>query len=327
MKKLITILLCLPTLLAFSQQTRFNTFVKEPKISWAMHINDTVRFTTINLPEILIKQAKKNQLKIAEPVDNPIYNNKGLIKYVKESDLEKRINRPDTLLVNDADGVTRTVVRETGPFPPFDSSTYNLAETEQIYFIENGKLQCYVPYITTLYPVTSVNGIKLGHSQLFSTAINNNRSFKPTTADKIIFVTKTTRLINLDSVSKAYRLKELYGHNLLESLWPSLGKGLVHMQVIGEDRLLKPSEVYAYMIKSNMVVPVYDSVGEISRYITPMNPLESSMFKYAELAQDWFYDQTQNIVFCRIREMTLYYYYNDPFQEPVREIPSFKIIF
>ncbi len=327
MKKIITIFFCLSSLLAFTQQNSFNAFVNDPKISWAMQVNDTVRFPTFNLPENLIGLAKKNLLKIAEPIGNPIYNNKGVLKYVREADLEKRINRPDTLQVNDADGVIRTVVSVPGPFPPFDSSTFNLAEAEQIFFIENGMLQCYVPYITTLYPVISAAGMNLGHTQLFSTCINTNRSFKPAATDKVSLVAKTTRLIKPDSVSKEFRLKELYGNNLLESLWPSLGKGLVHMQVIAEDRLLKPSEVYSYMIKSNERIPVYDSVGEISRYISPMNPLEPSLFKYAALAQDWFYDKTQNIVFCKIREMALYYYYNDPSQDPMQETPSFKIIF
>jgi hypothetical protein len=129
-----------------------------------------------------------------------------------------------------------------------------------------------------------------------------------------------------DSIEKQHQLKQLFGENMLEALWPAVERGKIKLYSFEDDRVLTIREISSKMINTNMLIPVYDSTGEIIRNISPLEPLRPSLFKNLEMVQDWFYDYSKNIVFNKIKELVLY---TDFDNEPTDKFnkPSFKIIF
>jgi hypothetical protein len=51
-------------------ETPFNTFTKFASVEWAIRANDTIRFKTPDLREILIEKMKANKIKIAYQIGN-----------------------------------------------------------------------------------------------------------------------------------------------------------------------------------------------------------------------------------------------------------------
>jgi hypothetical protein len=317
------LILCLA---ADSQENQFNRFVKKESVRWAAYISDTVRFSEKNLSAILRSRIKKGNIVAAEPFSHEMMGTGFKIRYISNGETEKKIHRADTVFSQDSSGVISTLVSERADSQIFDSISNNLVSTEEILFIENGKIYAYIPFVSPAFSMYTNNGDFLGSAAFCTTSFNNDPYSGAGPADKITRLIQTKRRLLPDSIEKQHQLKQLFGENMLEALWPAVERGKIKLYSFEDDRVLTIREISSKMINTNMLIPVYDSTGEIIRNISPLEPLRPSLFKNLEMVQDWFYDYSKNIVFNKIKELVLY---TDFDNEPTDKFnkPSFKIIF
>src|ERR1700749_4732307 len=102
----------------------------------------------------------------------------------------------------------------------FDSNSYNLVEANQLFYIEQGKLYSYIPFVSPKMSINTSTGIFLGLSNYFSTSFNYSYNYKPKHKNKLVSLGQTKRLVLQDSMYVSGKLKELYGRDLIKTLWP-----------------------------------------------------------------------------------------------------------
>ena len=297
MNKLILFILLVTAKCSFAQlpvlakePTQFDKFIAKPGIEWAAYISDTVRFFKNNLSEILRNRFDKNEIKASVPVTaRTIESNK--IIYSKKDEIISHYPSMQG--------------QEPGEY--LDSTVSDLVYAAEILYIEKGILKTYIPWISPKFSVITASGLRLGYADYFSSAFNFKYNFSPASHDKIILLEQTKRKLKIDSLSSANMLKELYGKNVAEVLWPYILNDKVDVFSIEGNKKLLANDLHTGIIMEQVPVPVYDSTGILmgnkkvfSEPVLPENIAE------VELTQNWLYDETKNIVYSIIPGMILY---------------------
>lgn len=328
MRKILLLLCLLSTLCGFGQNI-FTSFVENKKISFAIITNDTFHFRNPNLSLLLRDALSKGKVKGSIIEDE---KNFSTLTYANKEAIINRVAPNRESKVMDADGnITATVVEAEDPLFSsryFDEQTNDLLEIQEVLYIESGILKSYVPYVSPKYAVFTSWGQKLGISNSFSTAFNKKRSISSSLKKKAVLIGTTKTIKRLDTVQQQNLLKQLYGQNLLQALWPNLHKKQYEFYKM--DSLIKiPFEKINMGLVSNPAVPVYDAEGNLTgTKMYPMDdqPLNLSLITNIQLEQNWYYHAGKNILFNLITELVLYTKKTDENTGAERTAPVLKII-
>jgi hypothetical protein len=304
---------CLQTTAQSQQQplpTQFDKFINQPSIEWAAYANDTFNFEPAHFNKLLTDRLGKKEIKATFALYTDMQeSNRFSWKTKKEID-GKVLTRDVIVLVNDTEGEgmggTRTIVKREIISPDFAANVYT--DVTQILFIEHGLLKSYIPWVSpkALHIVTA-SGLELGLANYFSSCINQKHDYIPSGQTRTLSLGSSKKMFLLNTEDDKQKLKELYGRNLIQTLWPYILDGNIKVFSVDKNKKLKPSEIQDTLInRSRVAIPVYDSVGNLSSYVVPSEPLSPKVFTIIELMQDWYYDHTKNIVFNKIKEAYLY---------------------
>ena len=330
MKKLTTPLLIFLSNLLFAQAptqqkaTVFDKFINKPEIEWAAYINDTNRFEQVHLNKILLIRFAKKEIKASLPVGSGSFE-ANQVKYLNKKDIDRVKFSSSQVAVYDSVG-NMTGVQNV--IPQMDTASFTLTDITQILYVEKGQLKTYIPWLATMYPVVTSTGIYLGDGDYFSTCFNYRYNYLSPKQNKITWLAKTNRRISLDSFDVRNKLKELYGRNIAETLWPYILNSKIAAFDYKTNKRLKSGEFTTDLItEEKIMVPVYDSTGNQVGEVVKRSELTPDVFTSIQLVQDWYYDYTGNVVFTTAREMYLYAKKWKPTGEAGNPEPVLKLVF
>ena len=283
--------------------TPFDTFINRPDIEWAAYINDTITYKDFNLNKRLIIRVLKNQSRASLPVGcgSPQALH---ISYLNKKEILHALFFTDDTFSFDSSG---NMIRKNQFRLKTDTASFTKTDLTQILYIQNGQLISYIPWVAVMFPVITSTGNYLGDGDCFSTCFNFNYKDQPGKKEINIPLSLSRRKIRLDSFDVKGKLKELYGRNLLETLWPYILKNKIRVYSAETGKILKPGDINTDLVNEEKIqVPVYDSTGNLTGHKFIQNPLFPDSFTSAELVQDWYYNETRNWVFNKIRELYFY---------------------
>ncbi len=307
------------------QPTQFDKFVKHSKIEWAAYASDTFNFTNAGLNNLLLNRLVKKQIKASFPVDSRS-EEANKIQYAVIDSIDKVFFPEEEMFMSDTLG---NIARYVTIRKQIDSTTFTVTEVTQILYVENGTLKSYIPWVTPTLPVFTSTGNYIGERFYFNTAYNYKPNYKFPKKNKLSFLAQTKKMIKLNHAQERDALKEMYGRNVLETLWPFVMKNEIEAFSVEQDsnRKLKPEQLtMSLAAKQPVITPIYDLEGKIVSYIAAEDPINPKIFTHAQLIQDWYYDYKKNKFFSNIKAMVLYLNkLNDP--EDKKPVPVLKLVF
>jgi hypothetical protein len=285
-----------------TQPTPFDKFVNKPGIEWAAYASDTVNFTSADLNNLLLKRISKNEIKASKPVESRT-TEADKITYSPQDSIDQAFYGDLIDILMDSTGAQYFLKREV---PEKDSSNFKCTEVTQILYIEKGKLKSYIPFITPTLPVhMTSSGEYIGERFYFTSCFNYTYNNKPRNKSKLVFLTQTKKMISLTTTQRTDQLKEMFGQNLVETLWPHVLKDEIDVFAIKDNRKLKLEELKGDLVFDDpLIVPIYDSLYTIPPDI--FDPINPGRFTDVQLLQYWYYDHKGNKVYSTIKEMVLY---------------------
>jgi len=307
------------------KSTPFDKFILKPEIEWAAYVNDTIRFENPNLNKLLLLRLSKNQVKASLPVGYGS-DEASRIKYqsLKEIDQIKF----GKMMVPEYDSNGNLIRTLTVSAKHIDTAAFTLTQLIQVLYLEKGQLHSYVPWVSPMIPVYTSTGILLGNGNYFSSCFNYNYNYRPAKENKNTWLMKTSRKLRVDSLDDRSKLKELYGRNLVLSLWPYIINGKIGIREYATKRKLSPKDINTDLVNlEKIVVPVYDLNGNVTGEQYVINDLYPSDFTLVELVQDWFYDQAKNIVYSTINEVILFARKRGPRGDDGEASPILRLVF
>lgn len=331
MKKLTAIFLLLSNgLLAQvptgQKATPFDKFISKPEIEWAAYINDTVRFKKVNFNALLLKRLTAGEIRASLPVGSGSYQ-ADKISYLNKKEIDDKIlYTKNRVAVFDSTG--NMVREEERRSDNFDTTLFTLTDATQILYIENGQLKTYTPWVAPMKPVTTSTGLYLGEGDLFAACFNFSYTYRSSKQNKIVWLGQYKKKISLDSFQVINKLKELYGRNLLQTLWPYVLKNKIRAFDYEKNNRINPGEFTTDLLNGARIpISLYDSAGNIVGHSFAKAELVPQVFTTLELVQDWYYDRTANIIFTTAREAYLYAKKWTNNGEPVMASPIIKLVF
>lgn len=331
MKKKLTVAFILLSSISFSQSlarpTQFDKFISKESIEWAAYVNDTIRFEKQQLNKLLVLRLAKDEIKAASYKYNGT-DDANYIQYRSKASIDSEVIyiRPS---VPSYDSLGNLI-----PFDweaskiKIDTASFTKTDITQLFYIENGKLNSYVAWVSPTIPIITSFGVYLGDGVYFSTCFNFKNNYSPGKRSKNLFLLETIRRLNPDSISDRDKLKELYSRNLAETLWPYIAEGKIETYSVETNTKLKKEEINSYLLKKTRIpLPAYDSAGTVSGFILPQLDFSPEEFTGIEIVQDWYYNHTDNIVFNKIKALYLYAKKPVDDEEKQESIPVLKIVF
>ncbi len=309
MKKTGFIFLILFTQTAFCQNS-YTKFIEKSSVKWAASLTDTCHFTNPNLN--LLLREKFNNGSIKAGLFEGGFNEKLKKKLAKETIINRIAPNRVTQIADDAGNITGTTIEAENPLLSskyFDSETNDLVEVQQILYIQSGKLKSHTPWVSPKYAVFTSWGQKLGIANAFSTGFNTSRCMAASTKKKAVLLGNRFTMIPLDSAQHPGIIKQLYGYNLLQALWPYLHKKNYKIYRIDSSRLIPFSMITRSLIDNQQLnIPLYDAEGNLSNKTVVQEdfPLNPSDFSVMELVQEWHYHSKKNRLFNNISHIILY---------------------
>lgn len=289
---------------AQNDPTVFDKFIKKRNIVWASYANDTLSFNNFNLSNELFKRYENAKHKITRPLNRDSLMAGKKVTYIHKNELEQT----------------------SFPNGKIDSISSKKINIEQIFYVVNGKLYSYVPWVSPRISVYTSRDLFLGTSEYFSSCINYNYKFKPSKKDDQIFITTTKRKFLLDSFPRADRLKELYGVSMLDAIWKDLINNKNEIINVNSGQKIPVENLQKYFFANTVTIPLYDSLGNVFASQAYNEPISPSLFQQIEITQNWFYDYTKNIVTSNITDVTLFVR-SKIYRDNNNLIPAIKIIF
>jgi hypothetical protein len=286
--------------------TELNKFVLEKDIEWAIYKNDSLFTDKPDLKKMLIDKALAIKIKAYFPALEGSYSENNLklidkseIDYIEYGGKELVLPRLDENGNVVMPLQVRTKIKLDEPKGELGLS--------QILYVKNGILKSYISRVSPKIYFITPQGIELGKGNHFSTALNSKTENFNSKNDKIIFIKKTTSEIFVDSLEKYNKLKELYGRNLIETLWPYIEKNKIKLHTIDSNKVFTLKEVEAKNLLNlqTISVPIYDNNGEALSPKVIMTEITPNVFNKITITQQWYYNETKNIVFCKIPSVIL----------------------
>ena len=317
MTKKLTLIFLFASQVLFAQNkplpTQFDKFVNKPGIEWAAYASDTVNFTSAGLNNLLLKRISKNEIKASKPVESRTAET-DKITYCPLDSIDQAFYGDHIDIMMDSTGTQYFMKREV---PEKDSSNFKRTEVTQILYIEKGKLKSYIPFITPTLPVYMSTGKYIGERFYFTSCYNYTYNNKPRNKSKLIFLMQTKKMISL-ATTQNDQLKEMYGQNLVEAIWPHVLKNKIDVFAIKDNWKLKREELdISIAVNEPILVPIYDSAGNVISYVVTSKPVDMNRFTDVQLVQDWYYDHKRNKIYSNIKELILLLKKDDKEMAPV----------
>lgn len=314
-------------------QSFITKFVENKNIQWAGYVIDTAHFRDPNLSLLLRNRLERDEIKVFVPYffgwhDTHIKKNN--INYItKDSLFDHPTHRNSYIPLYDSVGnlMEASPDKRTDLFSAsrFNDQVNDMIEFEQVIYIQSGKLKNFISLVSPKFSVVTTQGIYLGKTNLFSTALNTKKSFNKKIRKKAISLGRTESRYLLNN-SGIIPLKQLYGQHLLQAIWPYFANA--GYEIIRLDSSIKISfkELETIDLGYEMLhVPVYDAEGNMTKATALASPVDASMFSAISIAREWFYSQEKNILICDISSLKLYYSKIDTLTGSVAELPIIKI--
>ena len=125
-------------------------------------------------------------------------------------------------------------------------------------------------------------------------------------------------------------IKQIYGRNILETLWQSFPGGNYSFINPENDLPILFSDIDKTLLDSSvMSIPVYDENGDIKskqNLTLKGEPLDLNNIESVQLFQQWYYAAKKNILFSKIISLTLYAKKWNQGQQDAVSSPVLKIV-
>ena len=306
-------------------KTTLNSFIEKPTVEWAAYANDTATLPAFST-ELLTKflAGKIKGMALAE--QGTAAESKP--KYLTPKELENILLPADTVLVHDTDGVERVevMVHDAKTELP-EIFRKSVVEFYQTLYVENGKLKSYISRISPKTEVYTSSGLYLGRREPVSFCLNTKYNAVAGKNDKLVSLGKFTKSIYADSLSSYDMVKVLYGKNLIAALWSAVFAGKISVYLPNEKDRITAAQLISgdYPGAENISVPVYDSLGNLTAGTRILRPeFNTRSFERVDITEELWYDETLNIVICKIPELIMFkkrYYSTEDF------VPAFRLVF
>ncbi|MFC4261693.1 hypothetical protein ACFOWM_02275 [Ferruginibacter yonginensis] len=324
MKKIfILFLLCYNIAVAQVSKTTVNAFVEKPTVQWAIYY-DEVKLKNEALSKQLLFDYKATKLRCFDPITN---GNKleNKITYYDKLTLKNLETKFTEVLkqVDENNDVVETTTLANDHFEAYIQN--NAIITQQILYVENGRLQSKVTRASITKNIITPSGNNLGEAAIVSFANNStNKTKQPT--DKIIDVGVTKITLLNEDLAANYYIKKMYNQPLIDVLWPYIENNKIKCYDMQENKLLKfPLIPDKNDLKLEVVnIPTYDSLGNLFIKKVFSNVNEKSFNKIA-IEQQWYYNATQQIFYNKV--VAAYLYFNDINKNETYDKPLLKIVF
>lgn len=262
--------------------TRFDKFIRNTSIELAAYANDSIRFTQPNLSALLVKRMEKTEIKIAYPIprDNP---SAGVVHYTTKKGLETLLSGGSWQPLYDSLDIN------IEPIAPnkIDGVSHDLLYVSQILYIEQGHLKPYIPWVAPAFSINTHDGHFICLANYFTTCLNFNYNVSSLPSSQLLFVAQTRQKINIDSIGKCNMLKELYGKNLLETIWPYVLKGKFGLYSFETNKKISIGNVNDFILSNDSVFN-YNAAGYVeSTRAVNKNPIPYYITA-VELIQNWY---------------------------------------
>jgi hypothetical protein len=330
MNKTLTVLLLAATAVVNAQYRRqpvpspFDAFISKPGIEWAAYAVDTFHFADFN--NTLIQRFKRKEIKAALPVYRGV-SDLSMIKYISSDSLNSIALYPVNVCpIIDSGGNMLFDPASLKPYP-VDSSKYSQSRFNQILYVENGVVKSFIPWVNVeVIGYSTSSGIFLGYGAYLSTCfLSDYTGAVLPKKSKMISLSTTSRHIQFDSVDAEDRLKETYGRNLIETLWPYVMKDQFKLYAYEKRKNIKAADIRHLREYLQLPVPRFDSLGNMQTSFFADLEVNPSIFKYADLVQEWYYDVTKNMVVNKVKELILMGFKGEG--DKRRFFPVLKLIF
>ncbi len=282
------------------QKTQLNKFVEAESIEWAIYKNDSLITDKPDLRTLLINKAKAKKIKVFYSIEEG-KNTENDIQYFTKKDYS---------LIEFDRSLQEPYSNEAGDLamPPYKKRKLDLTDprgeiwVSQILFVKNGLLSSTINRVSPRLNVVSAGGIYFGKAEIFSTALNKDHTNDFSKKHKIIFLKKTNTEFYVDSIKRDNKLKEMYGHNLIETLWPYMSSQKIKCYTIPENKKITIKEIQDKNLLNlaTINIPIYDSIGNFSANKLVTAEINANMFDKISITQEWFYNETKKIVICKI---------------------------
>lgn len=285
-------------------QNPYTNFIEKSSVKWAAYAHDTFRFSKLNLNLYLRDQLTNNKIEV-RLTD---YDNNTEIRVSKDS-VRERIAPSKIFRIVENNGklseeelVTNDQLYNSTYFNEF---TQDLVNVQQVIYLEDGRLQSHIPWVSPMYNVVTIMGTQLGMSNAFETAFNKDQHIKNRWKRKAIYLGNTRKKFELNTFNAGLPLlKPMYGNNLLQAIWPNLNNNNFQLINPSTNTVLALKDVSMYLLDStNIDVPVYDENGEIAYYQKNdlrNNPIQLDSIPFVIVEQEWFYLPAQHKLYNHI---------------------------
>lgn len=288
------------------QKTEQNKFVVEKDIEWAIYKNDSLFTDEPDLRKMLIDKAIAKKIKIFYPrLEGSISENN--IEFIDTSNYE--------FVEYGYGGCVLPAFDEQGNIISLPKPRTKLDFTElkgelglsQILYIKDGILYSHINRISPQINICTAQGICFGKGNHFSTALNSKLNNFNSAEDSIIFIKKTTTQFFIDSINKYNKLKEMFGQNIIETLWPYIKSNALKLFTLKDDKQVTLAQIETENILNLETRKATEYNQKKKKYIFKLISIEitPSLFNKITLTQEWYYNETKNIVFCKIPDAIL----------------------
>ena len=282
-------------------------FLKKESIKWAAFISDTFRFTNSNLSLQIREDFDKGKIKIF----HPSFDSHGFInKEMTKKDFEESV-RGVPISVIDSVGNEIGSVQAVFSNPLFDSSKFDeeinaLAFVEQFIYIDKCRVKTNVSWVSPVMKIIMTSGDYLGNSYVFNAYHNTASAVSKSTRKKAIFLGSTERLYT-DSSLREQSIKQWFGQNFAQALWPTLSSSQVDIYRLDSMKKI------AFVNMTSSITDFYEittttqtMLGLLVATAPPEHPVDPARMIRFKLFQNWYYSPQKKIVFNDITAIIFY---------------------
>ena len=284
-------------------KTALNRFVENSSVQWAAYSNDTSSFAGTGITELLFKQYAGGKIRGIIPVENGHADEDHFINR-SENELLQFLFPTDTVY----DGDQKTVKKAT-PLQLTELMKNPVYDLYTIFYVQNGIPRSYISRVSPKAGITTTSGLYLGLLEAVSFGVSKNYHAVQGAKDKMLYLGEIDKTFYPDSLTKHERLKETFGRNLIETIWPYVLSGKINLFSVPDNQKITTVQLATgdYPGAEKIHVPVFDSLG---------NPEKGSGYSYTQISPSSFdkvvvtekiyYDETKDIFTGKIKDMVLF---------------------
>jgi hypothetical protein len=198
----------------------------------------------------------------------------------------------------------------------------------EIFYLNNYSLNCQIISAAPSTNYASAGGISLGMQDIFYCCKSSKGSMTITNNQDLIHLKKIERYLNFDSIESSKLVKQIYGFNMVQSIWAGASQGYIKLLDTKTNKIIPAKNVLNYSYLDSVQVPVYDSTGSI---VGQTKQPGQAVFPYKlgnsiQFAQDFYYDIKRNVFLTTISNCFLFVKYWDEVNSELTVEKRFKVL-